>query len=94
MVTEIPESTFDACNSLSTIVIPDKVTSIGEKAFYRCYGLSYIKFEPQTPPTIANANAFGELPTDCIIYVPEGTLTDYQTAYGYPSPGTYTYEEY
>lgn len=94
LVTEIPESMFDACNSLSTIVIPDKVTNIGEKAFYRCYGLSYIKFESQIPPTIANADAFGELPTDCIIYVPEGTLTDYQTAYGYPSPGTYTYIEY
>lgn len=52
-----------------------------------------IHFLPTTPPTVAEANAWTNLPTDCTIYVPTGTLADYTTAANYPDPATYTYVE-
>ena len=93
-VTAIPASMFEACHSLSHIVIPATITSIAAKAFAEGYGLSYIKFGGSNPPTLANANAFSGLPTDCKIYVPAGSLADYTSAQYYPDPNTYTYEEY
>lgn len=92
-VTEIPASMFEKCHSLSAITIPSGITSIGAKAFAEGYGLSYIKFEGTIPPTVANANAFG-INTDCIIYVPTGTLADYTSEQNYPDSNTYTYIEY
>jgi len=35
---------------------------------------------PTTPPTLSSANAFNGIPSDCIIYVPVGSLEAYQTA--------------
>ena len=93
-VTAIPASMFEDCHSLSYIVIPSTITDIAAKAFANGYGLSYVKFGGSTPPTIANANAFSGLPTDCIIYVPTGSLADYTSASYYPDPNTYTYVEY
>ena len=92
-VTSIGGYVFCNCYSLANIIIPSSVTSIGGNAFYGCGGLGEIHFMPTTPPTVANANAFTSLPTDCIIYVPTGTLADYTSATNYPSSGTYTYVE-
>ena len=93
-VTAIPASMFEACNSLSVIEIPSGITSIDAKAFSDCYGLSYIKFKGTIPPTVANSNAWNNLPNDCIIYVPTGSLATYQAAQSYPDPNTYSYIEY
>ena len=41
----IGEDAFQNCTSLTSIEIPDSVTSIGEDAFYRCTGLTSITFE-------------------------------------------------
>ena len=40
---EIPKSAFDSCNSLTSIVISDNVTSIGNWAFYSCDSLATVK---------------------------------------------------
>ena len=93
-VTSIRNNAFFNCYSLSNITIPDGVTSIGTNAFCSCYGLSFIKFESTTPPTVSNSNAWTGIPTDCIIYVPSGTLSAYTSATNYPSSSTYTYVEY
>lgn len=92
--TAIPVSMFEKCNSLSAITIPSGITDIGAKAFSECYGLAYIKFESSTPPVVANSNAWNNLSTDCIIYVPTGKLADYTSAQNYPDSNTYTYIEY
>ncbi len=42
-VTEIGESTFSGCSSLTEIVIPEGVTKIGERAFSLCRSLTEIK---------------------------------------------------
>ena len=84
---------FNSCYSLASITIPSGVTSIGTYAFNNDYGLGEIHFKPTTPPKCANSNAWTSLQTDCIIYVPTGSLSAYTSAANYPSSSTYTYVE-
>ena len=92
-VTSIGTSAFRNCYSLHSVTIPSRVTSIESYAFGNCYATPAIHFNPTTPPIVANTNAFMSLPTDCIIYVPTGSLTAYTSASNYPSSATYTYVE-
>ena len=93
-VTSISSDAFSSCHSLTSITIPSGVTSISSSAFQYCYGLGYIKFKSTTPPTVSSSNAWTGIPTDCIIYVPRGSLSAYTSATNYPSSSTYTYVEY
>ena len=93
-VTTIDGSAFYNSYSLASITIPSSVTRINASAFGSCYGLGYIKFVGTTPPTVPNSNAWGSVPTDCIIYVPRGSLSAYTSAANYPSSSDYTYVEY
>lgn len=79
-VTSIESSAFRYCYSLASLTIPDGVTSIATQTFRYCYGMKEYHFLPTTPPTLANTNAFQYIPSDCIIYVPQGSLEAYQTA--------------
>ena len=96
-VTSIGASAFYNCYSLASITIPSEVTSIGAQAFYNCYGLGEIHLKPTMPPTASNRNAWTNIPTDCIIYVPysadHSILAAYTSANNYPSSSTYTYRE-
>ena len=92
-ITTINGYAFDDCHSLTSITIPSSVTSIDNS--FQCDGLGYIKFEPTTPPTVpADYLWWSDIPTDCIIYVPSGTLAAYTSAINYPSRKYYTYIEY
>ena len=79
-VTSIGKLAFNNCYSLASITIPDSVTSIGNSAFSNCYGMAEYHIKPTTPPTLSNTNAFNTIPSDCIIYVPQGCLEAYQNA--------------
>lgn len=92
-VVSIEDNAFQNMQGLASVTIPKSVTSIGQKAFSYNQGLGAIHFKPTTPPTIANSNAFNALPTDCVIYVPQGSLSAYTSAAKYPSASTYTYVE-
>lgn len=93
-LTTMQPYTFYDCRSLSGITIPTNVTSIGNYCFYDCYGLGEIRFEGATPPTIGGSSAFGDIPRDCKIYVPRGSLSAYTSATNYPNSNKYTYVEY
>ena len=92
-VTSAGNNSFVYCQGLANIKIPDAVTSIGNIAFGYCYSLAKMRFEPKTPPSVSNSNAFTGIPTDCIISVPTGTRSAYTSATNYPDPATYTYIE-
>ena len=93
-VTSIGNYAFNGCYSLTSVTIPSTVTSIGNNAFSSASGLGFIKFGSTTPPTVSAASAWTKIPTDCIIYVPTGSLSTYTSASYYPSSSQYTYEEY
>ena len=93
-VTRIVSNAFLNCSSLSSITIPSSVTKIWDSAFKGCYGFGKITFASETPPTVSSSNAFSGIPTDCKIYVPQGSLSAYTSAQNYPSSSTYTYIEY
>lgn len=86
-------SAFQNCVSLEKITLPSSLLAIRTSAFSGCTGLKEIHFLATTPPTVDDSNAWTNLPTDCKIYVPTGTLTNYTSATNYPNPATYTYIE-
>ena len=92
-VTNIGDYAFNSCYSLSSITIPDGVTSIAASAFSSCYGVAEYHLKPTTPPTLLNPNAFKNIPSDCIIYVPQGSLEAYKTATNWATYASYIQEE-
>ena len=49
---------FTDCNSLTSVTIPDSVTSIGYGAFNRCDALRQVKSLALVPPTLGNQACF------------------------------------
>ena len=83
---------FYNCYGLKSLIIPDSVTSV-PGSFYvdEAKGLMTVTFHSSTPPTLSEAPNFG---SDCIIRVPQGSLSAYTSAEYYPDPSEYIYEEY
>ena len=92
-VTSITKYVFQNCYSLASITIPDGVTSIGSSAFQNCYGMAEYHMKRTTPPTLSSTNAFRSIPSDCIIYVPQGCLEAYQSATNWATYADYMQEE-
>ena len=92
-VTSIGSYAFNNCGNLATFTIPDSVTNIESSAFSSCNGMSEYHFKPTTPPTLANSNAFNNIPSDCKIYVPQGCLNAYQSATNWSTYASHMQEE-
>lgn len=76
-ITTISSYVFQHCDSLTSIVIPDKVTVIDEGAFRYCGSLTSVTVKAIAVPNGSYA-MFGE--TNCLIYVPSGSVDAYKTA--------------
>jgi hypothetical protein len=65
-ITSIGGGAFYNCTNLALTVLPDSITSIGQNAFYNCTSLYIIDLtaftNPQSVPTLVNANAFQNIP--------------------------------
>lgn len=90
----IPTNCLTTLSSLVSLEIPASVTRIEGTALSNLWGLKTLKFLSATPPTFAASTVLANLPTDCKILVPAGSLSAYTSATNYPSSSTYTYEEY
>ena len=71
---------FYYCSALTSITIPNSVTSIGEEAFRYCSSLTSITCLGTTPPTLGTG-VFNDTKLS-VIYIPDNTLSTYQTAWG------------
>ena len=84
---------FEDCNNLESVILPSSLTEVDGFSFsYGQSNLSSITFLSTTPPTAYN-DSFVNIPSDCVIYVPYGSLSAYTSAENYPNPNTYTYRE-
>ena len=81
-VTNIGAYAFSDCSSLPSVTIPSTVTSIENGAFNGCTGLTSITCLAVAPPTMVNI-PFNNVPADCAIYVPAGSVDAYKAASGW-----------
>ena len=77
-VTSIVENVFYNCRSLTSVNLPDSVTSIASYAFSGCSCLTDIVIKGS--PDLANVNAFSNIYSGYLIYVPRASLSWYSTA--------------
>ena len=78
-VTSLPNTAFYGCTSLASIALPSSVSALGNGSFYNCTNLATMTVYAETPPTVGT-NAFKNVPTDMVVYVPCGTYEAYHTA--------------
>jgi hypothetical protein len=72
---------FEDRDGISEVVIPDGVTSIDSNAFRYCYGMAFYDFRAsKSVPTLLNANAFNNIPSDCKIVVPDSLYNTWKAA--------------
>ena len=67
-----------SCVRMQNVTIPASVTSIGKEAFSYCYILTEVTCEGTTAPTLGE-DAFYDSDKLEHIYVPSGSLSDYQS---------------
>lgn len=73
-------STVRNCYSLVEFTISSGVTSIPANGMGALYGLQHLYCLPSTPPTCAAATSLANLNPNCVIHVPNGKLSSYQSA--------------
>ena len=78
-VTSIGNSTFKDCTSLKSFEISSTVTTIPNYAFSGCTSLAKIICRATTVPETGD-EIFEGVPSNMIIYVPETSLSSYQSA--------------
>ena len=80
----IGEFAFYGCSGLTSLNLPDGITSIGESAFADCSGLTSIYAYAEKVPEIGSYAFGGCDAKKCTVYVPKGTYDDYRLSdFGY-----------
>ena len=71
---------FYQCSGLTSITIPNSVTSIGYMAFYLCSGLNLLKCDAVTPPSLGNYVFYNVNKSTCNLVVPDQSISKYKAA--------------
>ena len=71
---------FYGCDALTSITIPEGVTSIGHSAFDGCSALTSITSKNTTPPTIGGKYTFDDVDKSIPVYVPKSSVDAYKGA--------------
>ncbi len=88
-VTSLGLDCFSGCESLTSFIVPSSVVSIGSNSFANCLKIEMLTFKGKYPENTANF----DLPTTCLIYVPQAYLQDYKDALGNKYPYIYASKE-
>ena len=81
---------FNACYSLTNIIIPNSVTSIDSYAFYGCFSLLEYDFSTFTTiPTLSNTNAFTNINGICKMKIPSALIDEWKTATNWATYANY-----
>ena len=79
-VTRFENYALAYCWNISSIVIPELVTEIGDYGFYGCYGFRTMYCNPTTPPTCGEyCFDYSYASTNATLYVPVGTKAVYSS---------------
>ena len=70
---------FHYCTGLQSVTIPGSVTVIMHEDFAGCKNLKEVYAKAIIPP-VCKANVFSGIPSDCKLYVPEGSRQAYGAA--------------
>ena len=71
---------FSWCSGLTSISIPNSVTSIGYWAFCDCRGLNLIRCDAVTPPSLGKYVFDGVDTSTCKLVVPDQSISLYKSA--------------
>ena len=79
-VNSIDELAFGYCSALTSVTIGNSVTSIGNYTFSDCHNLMLIRSYLRKPQYVSYGySIFNGCSHNCIVYVPHGTKSDYET---------------
>ncbi len=92
-ITSFGAYAFVYCAGLTSVVIPQSLASIAASVFAGCTSVRYYDFTRCTAvPTLANANAFEEIPDDCEIRVPAALADEWKAATNWATYADYIVE--
>ncbi len=79
-VKSIGDHAFYQCTGLTSLTIGNNVDTIKVAAFADCSGLSMMMVKASEPPTLTDTNVFHGVTTSIPVYVPNDSLSAYQSA--------------
>lgn len=82
-VETIADNAFDHCVALKSVILHDKLTSVGNDAFNFCGVLEKLTCYAVEPPTIGWSGAFFLVPDECVLYVMPESKDKYAAADGW-----------
>lgn len=79
-ITTIGMQALRGCSGMTSLTIPATVTSLTTQALADMTSLKLLAVLRTTPPTMSNSNVLQNIPTDCVIDVPDEALSTYKSA--------------